>query len=76
LPITDFRTNKKAPPQAAPSKRSVTEILVHMAEGELSSTWRYRQMLEQKSCAAVNIASHAPAGVDGNSANTPAIPIL
>ena len=30
----------------APSKWSVTEILAHMAEDELSSTWRYRQMLE------------------------------
>jgi len=30
----------------APDKWSVTEILAHMAEDELSSTWRYRQMLE------------------------------
>jgi len=30
----------------APGKWSVTEILAHMAEDELSSTWRYRQMLE------------------------------
>jgi uncharacterized damage-inducible protein DinB len=30
----------------APSKWSVTEILAHMAEDELSSTWRYRQILE------------------------------
>jgi hypothetical protein len=27
-------------------KWSVTEILTHMAEDELSSTWRYRQILE------------------------------
>jgi hypothetical protein len=33
----------------APSKWSVTEILAHMAEDELSSTWRYRQMLEHDS---------------------------
>jgi DinB superfamily len=30
----------------SPGKWSVTEILAHMAEDELSSTWRYRQMLE------------------------------
>ena len=30
----------------APDKWSVTEILAHLAEDELSSTWRYRQMLE------------------------------
>jgi len=30
----------------APDKWSVTEILAHMAEDELSSTWRYRQMIE------------------------------
>jgi chromatin segregation and condensation protein Rec8/ScpA/Scc1 (kleisin family) len=29
-----------------PSKWSVTEILAHMAEDELSSSWRYRQILE------------------------------
>jgi len=31
----------------APGKWSVTEILAHLAEDELTSTWRYRQMLEQ-----------------------------
>jgi uncharacterized damage-inducible protein DinB len=30
----------------APEKWSVTEILAHLAEDELSSSWRYRQMLE------------------------------
>ena len=30
----------------APGKWSVTEILAHMAEDELRSTWRYRQILE------------------------------
>ncbi|MGA8867402.1 MAG: DinB family protein [Candidatus Sulfotelmatobacter sp.] len=30
----------------APEKWSVTEILAHLAEDELASTWRYRQMLE------------------------------
>lgn len=30
----------------APGKWSVTEILMHLAEDELTSSWRYRQMLE------------------------------
>lgn len=29
-----------------PNKWSVTEILMHLAEDELTSSWRYRQMLE------------------------------
>ena len=39
-------TEAKLGLQPAPGKWSVTEILAHMAEDELSSTWRYRQMLE------------------------------
>jgi DinB superfamily len=30
----------------APSKWSVVEILAHLAEDELTSSWRYRQMIE------------------------------
>ncbi len=30
----------------APGKWSVCEILAHLAEDELTSTWRYRQMIE------------------------------
>jgi len=30
----------------APTKWSITEILAHLAEDELTSTWRYRQMVE------------------------------
>jgi hypothetical protein len=32
----------------APGKWSVTEILAHLAEDELSSAWRYRQMIEHE----------------------------
>ena len=32
----------------APGKWSVTEILAHLAEDELTSTWRYRQMIEHE----------------------------
>jgi len=34
--------------QPAPGKWSVTEILMHLADDELVSTWRYRQMLEHE----------------------------
>jgi hypothetical protein len=33
-----------------PDKWSVVEILAHMAEDELVSTWRYRQMVENSGC--------------------------
>ena len=33
-----------------PEKWSVTEILAHLAEGEITSSWRYRQMLERDGC--------------------------
>ncbi len=39
-----------APPRLfatpAPGKWSVVEIIAHLAEDELTSTWRYRQMIE------------------------------
>ena len=31
----------------APAKWSVSEILAHLAEDELTSSWRYRQMIEK-----------------------------
>jgi len=34
----------------APDKWSVGEILAHLAEAEITSTWRYRQMLEHDGC--------------------------
>lgn len=38
------RATLKEPP--APGKWSVTEIVMHLADDELTSSWRYRQMLE------------------------------
>lgn len=35
----------------APGKWSVVAIIAHMAEDELVSSWRYRQMLENSGCA-------------------------
>jgi uncharacterized damage-inducible protein DinB len=34
-----------------PNKWSVVEIIAHMAEDELTSSWRYRQMIENSGCA-------------------------
>ena len=34
----------------APGKWSVAEVLAHLAEAEIVSTWRYRQMLEHDGC--------------------------
>jgi hypothetical protein len=35
----------------APEKWSVVEIIAHMADDELVTAWRYRQMLENSGCA-------------------------
>ena len=42
-------TDAKLKEQPGPGKWSVTEILVHLAEDELVSFWRYRQILEHES---------------------------
>jgi hypothetical protein len=34
-----------------PGKWSVGEIIAHLAEDELTSSWRYRQMIENSGCA-------------------------
>jgi hypothetical protein len=34
-----------------PRKWSVTEIITHVAEDELVTSWRYRQMIENSGCA-------------------------
>ena len=34
-----------------PEKWSVCEILAHLAEDELATSWRYRQMIENSGCA-------------------------
>jgi len=43
--IADVPVTKLKEP-LVPGKWSVTEILMHLAEDELTSSWRYRQMLE------------------------------
>ena len=39
-------SEEKLQQRPAPDKWSVVEILAHLAEDELSSSWRYRQILE------------------------------
>jgi len=34
----------------APEKWSVAEVLAHLAEAEITSSWRYRQILEHDGC--------------------------
>src|SRR5215468_8339563 len=34
-----------------PEKWSVSEIIAHLAEDELATSWRYRQMIENNGCA-------------------------
>ncbi len=34
-----------------PRKWSITEIITHVAEDELVTSWRYRQMIENSGCA-------------------------
>lgn len=51
-PRTIARLIEHVPPEAlkrppAPGKWPVTAIIMHLAEDELVSSWRYRQMLEQ-----------------------------
>lgn len=44
--LVESVSEAKLTERPAPGKWSVTEILAHLAEDELASTWRYRQMLE------------------------------
>ena len=41
---------KKLSQRPAPDKWSVAEVLAHLSEAEVVSTWRYRQMLEHDGC--------------------------
>jgi hypothetical protein len=44
--LIERAAESKLAQRPAPEKWSVTEILAHLAEDELASSWRYRQMLE------------------------------
>jgi hypothetical protein len=44
--LIERASESKLARRPSPEKWSVTEILAHLAEDELASSWRYRQMLE------------------------------
>ncbi len=44
--LIDGIASEKLKRRPAPDRWSVVEIIAHMAEDELSSSWRYRQMIE------------------------------
>ena len=48
--LVDGLAEGKLKARPAPGKWSVGEILAHLAEDELATSWRYRQMLEHCGC--------------------------
>ena len=48
--LVDGLTEAKLKERPAPEKWSVGEILAHLAEDELATSWRYRQMIEHCGC--------------------------
>lgn len=46
--LVDGASREQLAKRPAPDKWSVSEILVHLAEAEVSSFWRYRQMIEHQ----------------------------
>jgi hypothetical protein len=49
--LVDGVPTDKLKRRAAPDRWSVVEIIAHMAEDELTSSWRYRQMIERDGAA-------------------------
>lgn len=48
--LIDGMSDAKLQTRPAPEKWSVGEILAHLAEDELATAWRYRQMIEHNGC--------------------------
>jgi hypothetical protein len=51
--LLDGVSREQLSKRAAPDKWSVSEILVHLAEAEVSCFWRYRQMIEHNGSAII-----------------------
>lgn len=51
--LVDGASREQLAKRAAADKWSVSEILVHMAEAEVSCFWRYRQMVEHNGSAII-----------------------
>ncbi|HZD31979.1 MAG TPA: DinB family protein [Candidatus Angelobacter sp.] len=43
-------SDEKLRTRPAPDRWSVAEVLAHLSEAEVVSTWRYRQMIEHEGC--------------------------
>ena len=50
LGLVTGQSEEKLRTRPAPDRWSVVEILAHLAEAEVVSTWRYRQMIEHDGC--------------------------
>jgi len=55
----------------APERWSVAEILAHLAEAEITSTWRYRQMIEHDGCSLPGFGQELWAKLGGYSSRNP-----
>ena len=54
-----------------PDKWSVGEIMAHLAEAEITSTWRYRQMLEHDGCSLPGFGQELWARLGGYASREP-----
>src|SRR5512133_189548 len=48
--LIEGRSNAALGQRPRPEKWAVTEIIAHLAEDELVTSWRYRQMIENSGC--------------------------
>lgn len=55
----------------APGKWSIAEIIAHLADDEIATAWRYRQMLENPGCALAGFDQDAWARMGKNSEANP-----
>ena len=56
----------------SPNAWSVTEILAHLSEAEITASWRYRQMLEHDGCPLPGYGQELWAEVGGYAERAPA----
>lgn len=63
--------SEKLAARPTPEKWSVTELLAHLAEAEIVSTWRYRQMIEHDGCSLPGFGQELWARLGGYAARDP-----
>jgi len=69
--LIDGAPAEKIRKRPAPDKWSVGEILAHLAEAEITSTWRYRQMLEHDGCSLPGFGQELWARLGGYATRSP-----